>query len=317
MYNTALSAEAQKKQRLLANFADDIAPLKHYLDDPAVTDIYTIGSGEVIIERFSRPKEYSGFFLPPSKVEAIITTCASITGLSIDKNSVFPRVETVIPQPYKIRVTGLLPPNVENPEILFRVLPRQVYPLENYVREGRLKQADYTLICDTIKQRKNILVGGSTGTGKTTFTNAILKKMSEYTPNDRFLIVEDVQELLCPAHDTCGIVIHPRHADEAIRVAMRSNPNRIIFGELRYGQVADELLKAWNTGHSGNVSTIHADTSASMIRRVEDLLREVIPGTLPDVSQTIHLCVHLAKTPRGPVIDNVLRTSKEMPRSSQ
>jgi type IV secretion system protein VirB11 len=222
-----------------------------------------------------------------------------------------PKVETVIPTPYKIRVTGLLPPVVENPEVIFRVLPKTVFPLESYVQQGRLKKYDYEMICNTIKQRKNILVGGATGTGKTTFANAIIQKMVEYTPDDRHVIVEDVQELLCFAHDKSRLVLDPRHADMAIREAMRMNPKRIHFGEIRYGQVADELLKAWNTGHTGNVSTIHADSSSSTLTRIEDLIHEVIPGKVMNLSKVIHLCVHLEKSPTGPVIDEVLQTFED------
>ena len=142
-------------------------------------------------------------------------------------------------------------------------------------------------ICSYIRDRKNILIGGGTGSGKSTLTNAIIDKMTEYTPNDRFYIVEDVPELQCNAHDKTMISVNPVHAAEAVRTALRWTPDRIIFGEVRYGEVANELLKAWNTGHTGNVTTIHADSCASMLMRMEDLLREVIPGTIPKLSNTI------------------------------
>jgi type IV secretion system protein VirB11 len=104
------------------------------------------------------------------------------------------------------------------------------------------------------------------------------------------------------------LAVNPKHAPEAVRTAMRWLPNRIIFGEVRYGEVANELIKSWNTGHTGNITTIHADSSSMMLLRFEDLLREEIKGTIPDLTQTIHLCVHLTATNRGPVIDEVLPT---------
>jgi type IV secretion system protein VirB11 len=106
------------------------------------------------------------------------------------------------------------------------------------------------------------------------------------------------------------IAVNPRHAAEAVRTALRWTPDRIIFGEVRYGEVANELIKAWNTGHTGNVTTIHADSCSSMLVRMEDLLREEIKGTIPRLSATIHLCVHLTATPNGPIIDEVLPTSE-------
>jgi type IV secretion system protein VirB11 len=134
--------------------------------------------------------------------------------------------------------------------------------------------------------------------------------MTEYTPNDRFYIVEDVPELQCNARDKTMLSVNPRHAAEAVRTALRWTPDRIIFGEVRYGEVANELLKAWNTGHTGNVTTIHADSCASMLVRMEDLLREEIRGTIPRLSAAIHLCVHLTATPKGPVVDDVQPTSR-------
>jgi type IV secretion system protein VirB11 len=127
--------------------------------------------------------------------------------------------------------------------------------------------------------------------GKLILTNAILRKMVEYTPNDRFYIAEDVPELQCGAKDKTMIAVNPRHAAEAVRTALRWPPDRIIFGEARYGEVANELIKAWNIGHTGKVTTIHADSCASMLVRMEDLLREEIKGTIPQLSLTIHLCV--------------------------
>jgi type IV secretion system protein VirB11 len=111
-------------------------------------------------------------------------------------------------------------------------------------------------------------------------------------------------------HDKTMIEVKPKEAAEAVRTALRCDPDRIIFGEVRYGEVANELLKSWNTGHTGNITTIHADSSSSMILRFEALLREEIKGTIPNVASTIHLCVHLSSTPNGPVIDEVLPTSE-------
>jgi type IV secretion system protein VirB11 len=302
--------EAQKKRRLLDNFIDDIAPLRKHLDDPGVTDIFIGGGGEVILKIFGKGKVFTGEFVSPSKVRGIILSAAALLDKPLDPLGGVPKLEAVIPHPFNARLTGLLPPWVASPELAVRKPPKQIFPLEDYVEKGRLKQDEYDLVCRFIKERKNILVGGGTGSGKSTFTNAVLKKMVEYTPDDRFYIVEDVPELQCEARDKTQIEAHPKHAAEAVRTALRWTPDRIIFGEVRYGEVACELLKAWNTGHSGNVTTIHADSCASMLLRVEDLLREEIKGAIPDIAQTIHLCVHLAGAKNGPLVDEVLPTNK-------
>lgn len=306
---STFQADKEKKNRLVANFMSDISCIKKYLDDPLVTDIFILGSGEIVIKMFAKGKIFTGEMIPPSRVRGIILSAAALLDKVVDPVGGIPKLEAVIPPPYKARITGLLPPWVENPEVTFRKPPKEIFSLESYVENKRMTGEQYEMICDYIKQRKNILVGGGTGSGKSTITNAIIQKMTEYTPNDRFYIVEDVPELQCAAHDKTMIAVNPVHAAEAVRTALRWTPDRIIFGELRYGEVAYELIKSWNTGHTGNVTTIHADSCSSMLSRVEDLLREVIQGSIPKLSDSIHLCVHLTATKNGPVVDEVMPTN--------
>jgi type IV secretion system protein VirB11 len=299
-----------KAQRLYDNFFDDIAPLKKYLDDARVTDIFVGGSGEVIVKRFGEGKSFSGEFLRPESVQGIILSAAALLDKQIDPVGGLPKLEAVLPPPCSARITGLLPPWVARPELALRKPPAEVFPLEDYTAKGRMTEAQYQTVVSFIKKRKNILVGGGTGSGKSTFTNAVLKKMAEFSPDDRFYIVEDVQELRCEARDTTFVTVQPRHAAEAVRTALRWTPDRIIFGELRYGEVANELLKAWNTGHTGNVTTIHADSCATMLPRLEGLLREEIRGALPSLPSAVHLLVHLKATAKGPVVDEVKEVSE-------
>lgn len=302
----SLSNEAEKKQRIYNNFIEDMGILKDYLKDESVTDIKVTGTGEIILERLGKPKEFTGKYMQPAKVRGIIISAASMLQKDIDYSKDFPKLECVLPKPYNLRFTGLLPPAVDVPQIAMRRPPKRIFTLEEYLANGQLKKEWYDLICQYIKERKNILIGGSTGSGKTTFSNAILAKMVEYTPNDAFYIVEDVQELQCTAKDCTFIGVTRESAAEAVRTALRWTPNRIIFGEVRYGAVADELIKSWNTGHTGNFTTIHADSASSMLIRMEDILSEVIKGKLPDLTQVIHLCVHLTKSPQGRYIDEVM-----------
>lgn len=302
--------EKQKRIYQMKNFEEDMAAFKKYLDDPKVTDIFTGFDGEIIVKKFAEGKLFTGERLSHIRIRSIILSAASVLEKQIDPINGIPKLEAVIPPPYSARITGLLPPWVNYPQVVLRMPPKVIFPLENYVENDRLKADEYDLICRYIKQRKNILIGGPTGSGKSTFANALLKKMSEYTPDERFYIVEDVPELQLDTRDKTMIAVHPKHAAEAVRTALRWTPDRIIFGEVRYGEVANELLKSWNTGHSGNLTTIHAETAASMLGRFEDLLREEIKGVIPDVSKSIHMCIHLSVNHRGPYIDEVLLTEK-------
>ena len=239
------SAEGIKRKRLLDNFLDDISALRPFLDDPSVTDIFVVGTGEVIVKQFLKGKTFTGATLTPSRVTAIIKSAAALLGKTIDTALGIPKLEGVMPPPFKARITGILPPWVDAAELTFRKPPEGVFSLENYVEAGRLTQEQYALVCLCIRERKNILVGGGTGSGKTTFTNAVLRKMVDYTPDDRFYVVEDVPELRCGARDKTMLSVNPDQAVTAVQTALRWTPDRIIFGELRNGQVANELLKAW------------------------------------------------------------------------
>ena len=303
----AINAREEKSRRIYENFLEDLGIVKEYFEDKSITDIKIIGTGEIIVEKFAVGKIFTGKFLSPSQVKGIILSASHLLDQDIDYSTGLPKLECVLPKPYNLRFTGILPPAVANAEIAMRRPADRIFTLEDYRNNGQLQSDEYELICQYIKERKNILVGGSTGSGKTTFTNAILKKMTEYTPGDSFYIVEDVPELQCPAHDKTFLSVNRKCAAEAVRTALRWTPNRIIFGEVRYGEVADELIKSWNTGHTGNVTTIHADTASSMLLRLQDILAEVITGVLPDLTQVIHLCVHLKKRPgMSPLVDEVM-----------
>lgn len=299
--------QEEKAKRLYDNFLCDLGILREYFEDKSITDIKVVGTGQIIIEKFAVGKVFTGKYLSPEQVKGIILSASDMLKLPIDYSKGFPKLEATLPKPFNFRFTGLLPPVVESAEIAMRRPAARIFTLEEYVSNGQLQQDEYELICRYIKERKNILVGGSTGSGKTTFTNAIIRKMVEYTPEDSFYIVEDVPELQCSAVDKTFLSVTKYCAAEAVRTSLRWTPNRIIFGEVRYGEVADELIKSWNTGHTGNVTTIHADSANSMLLRLQDILAEVIKGVLPDLTQVIHLCVHLKKRPgNAPIVDEVM-----------
>ncbi|MBQ5847629.1 MAG: Flp pilus assembly complex ATPase component TadA, partial [Treponema sp.] len=172
----------------------------------------------------------------------------------------------------------------------------------------RISQDKYDLLVKHIKSRSNIVVGGETGSGKTTLLNAIIDKMREFTPDDRFYIVEDAGEIQCKAEDFVPIWAMGKDCLKAVGTALRCNVSRIIFGELRYGDVTNEVLKAWNSGHTGGITTIHANSALTMIARIRDLLREVIVGELPDVATSVQLLVHMIPTNNGPIVNEVVET---------
>ena len=130
------------------------------------------------------------------------------------------------------------------------------------------------VIQDAIREHRNILVVGGTGSGKTTLTNGIIAEMVRLTPEDRLVIMEDTAEIQCQAENA---VILRTSIDitmqQLLRATMRLRPDRIIVGEVR-GAEALALLKAWNTGHPGGIATLHANSADSGLVRLEQLIAE-------------------------------------------
>jgi type IV secretion system protein VirB11 len=289
----------------MENLLSDLKPVIPFFETKTVTNVYVYGDGRVQVDDFQTGIFDSGLFLTPAERMRIINSLASVSETPIDKWE-RPTLESIIPK-YDIRTTAIIPPWVESPEITFRRPADKVFTLEEYLRGGRVTQELFDKIVSHIEKRSNIIISGSTGSGKTTFTNACIEKMREFTPDDRFYIIEDTPELQCKSKNKTQLYIRKEQAVSAIQTALRWTPKRIIFGELRSGDVAVELLEAWNTGHPGNITTVHADSAASTVTRIEGLLRQKITGTLPNIGDAVQMVVHLTyRAGFGPVIDEAL-----------
>ena len=135
-----------------------------------------------------------------------------------------------------------------------------------------LKHAE--VIRAAVGARKNILVVGSTGSGKTTFVNACLDALAILTPHDRVISIEDTTELQCAVKNYLDLrAVGNVTMLDCLRACMRLKPTRIVVGEVR-GAEAHTLLKAWNTGHPGGMATVHANDAMSGLIRLESLVAE-------------------------------------------
>jgi type IV secretion system protein VirB11 len=130
------------------------------------------------------------------------------------------------------------------------------------------------IIRTAVRARKNILVVGSTGSGKTTLVNAILDAQARIAPNDRVISIEDTTELQCAVRNSVDLrAVGAVTMTDCLRACMRLKPTRIVVGEVRGGE-AHTLLKAWNTGHPGGAATVHANDALSGLSRLESLVAE-------------------------------------------
>jgi type IV secretion system protein VirB11 len=237
--------------------------------------------------------------LVPAEAERLLRLIASESGAELTAAS--PSLSAKLPPPYSARVQASIPPIVDAPTFALRKPARIVFSLEDYVERGILTDGQRDALLHAIETHQNILVGGGTGSGKTTFTNALLKCIAEGT-EDRVLIIEDTPELQCEAPNKVQVLTQPKTHSwrDAVMAAMRYRPDRILVGEVRDGS-ALELLKAWNTGHPGGIATIHANDTGAMLDRLCQLIEEIVyPAPRALVAQTVNVCVHLRRDKSHP-----------------
>lgn len=195
------------------------------------------------------------------------------------------------------RFSAQIPPLVEAPCFTIRKRARHLYTLQDYVDSQRLTDAQQQQLEALLQARANIVVVGGPGSGKTTFTNALLQAAVSHFPLHRFLLLEDVPELQCRAknHIAYQTSVQVSMA-QLVKMSLRMRPDHLIVGEIR-GAEALDLLKAWNTGCPGGLCTVHANGAREALQRLADLALEAgllhPPKTL--IAQTIDALVFVTR----------------------
>jgi type IV secretion system protein VirB11 len=205
-----------------------------------------------------------------------------------------PILETELPLDGS-RFEGITSPVVRRPVFAIRLRPKQIFTLDEYEEAEIITRKDDPLngtrkrgafaeevrglshaaiIRAAVAEKKNILVVGATGSGKTTLVNAILDELSQVAPCDRVVSIEDTTELQCTATNYVDLrAVGSVTMLDCLRACMRLKPTRIVVGEVR-GAEAHTMLKAWNTGHPGGAATVHANDALSGLIRLESLVAE-------------------------------------------
>lgn len=278
--------------------------IRQAMDDPTVVEVMLNPDGTVWTDRLGKGMEY---LCDMSEVQALqmLGTIAHMLGTVINVRN--PRVEGELPGDGS-RVEGVIPPLVLRPSFNIRKKASSVFPLSQYVETGRAQPEDMEILRKAILTRKNILVVGGTGTGKTTFVNAIINEMKLLTPQHRLVILEDTAELQC----TMDNYVAMRSNDEVsmqdlLKITMRQRPDRIIVGEVR-GKEALDMVKAWNTGHPGGVCTVHANDARAGLLRIEQLISEVSETPMRElIGEAIDVVAFLVRDPKiGPKLAELI-----------
>ena len=241
------------------------------LVDPAIVEIMQNPDGSLWLERSGEGRKCAGEVIAPDQAERIVRLVASLSGFDATREQ--PIVSAELPIGGQ-RFEGLLPPVVKTPSFAIRNHAASIFTLDDYVDAGSISPSNASALKQAIEMRKNILIVGGTGSGKTTLANACLEVVAR--SGDRVLILEDTRELRCAARDCVALRTQPFvRMGDLVRSTLRLRPDRIIVGEVRGGEALD-LLKAWSTGHPGGIATVHANSAADGLDRLEQLVGEVV-----------------------------------------
>jgi P-type conjugative transfer ATPase TrbB len=297
---------AQEKDNRIYNMLySSFGPIiRDLLQDHDVIEIMLNPDSSLWVDRLSSGRGKTAHTISPEDAERILRIVSSQVGSVC--NAEHPILSAELPG-CGSRFQGVFPPIVENPTFSIRKKAIMVYTLHDYVQQGIMTGAFAGIIQDAVKQKENILIIGGTGSGKTTLANAVLHEISRY--EDRIIIIEDTLELQCHVKDYVSLRTKDGTADMTalLKATLRLRPDRIVVGEVRGGE-ALALLKAWNTGHPGGLSTVHANGPRQGLVRIEQLVQEVAPAVPKGlIADAIDLLVFIQRHGTGRRVSEICR----------
>lgn len=248
--------------------------LQELLDDAGITEIMINGYRDIFVEEDGQLRKVDKAFVSKERLEDVIQQMVSTANRRV--NEAEPIVDSRLPDGSRINVI-LAPIAMNGPVVTIRKFPKSPVTMEQLIGWGSITEEVAVFLKVLVVAGYNIFVCGGTGSGKTTFLNAL----SNYIPADeRVITIEDSAEL--QLKNIANLVsLETRNANaegengitirDLIKTALRARPDRIIVGEIR-GKEALDLLQAFNTGHDGSMSTGHANSPADMLSRIETMV---------------------------------------------
>ena len=275
--------------------------LQDLIDRDQITEIMINGPERIFIEKGGGLTPYQGTFSSKEKLEDVIQQIVSACNRVVNES--VPIVDARLPGGARVHV--VLPPIALNgPIMTIRRFPDRPIGMEDLLRFGSLSPEIAAFLSRLVRAGYNIFVSGGTGSGKTTFLNA----MSAFIPGDeRIITIEDNAELQI-LHIANLVRLEARNANvegeneisirDLIRASLRMRPDRIIVGEVRGGEAID-MIQAMNTGHDGSMSTGHANSAEDMLSRLETMVLMgmdlPVPAIRGQIAAAIDIIVHLGR----------------------
>jgi pilus assembly protein CpaF len=288
-----------------------LRPIEPFLLDKEVSEIMGNPDSTWYVEREGRMHRQASVSFDSDSLRTGLEVIANNLGKRLDEDN--PRLQAQLPD--GSRIAAWIPPLVNPaPALSIRKFTSSHYTMDDLIARGSLTQPLAELLSEQIRSGKTLLISGGTGTGKTT----LLRILAESIPNDeRIVVIEDTPELqirkpnLVAAASQTNTFKTEVSFDLLLKDALRFRPDRIILGEVR-GVEARTLLDSFNTGHSGSLATIHANSAAKALRRFANLvLRSHQQSTYEDIEaeigEAVDFVIHVERQPDRRVISEVIR----------
>jgi Flp pilus assembly CpaF family ATPase len=296
------------RARIVKEIADEalgLGPLEELLVDPEVTDILVNNKDQIYVERRGKLELTTKKFLSNDQVRAVIERIVAPLGRRIDEST--PMVDARLPD--GSRVNAIIPPlSLKGPSLSIRKFAQIRYTQDDLVRFSSLTPEMAQFIRGCVLARKNILISGGTGSGKTTMLNIV----SAFIPEgERIVTIEDAAELRLAQEHWVSLESRPTNVEgkgqitirDLFRNALRMRPDRIVIGECRGAETLD-MLQAMNTGHDGSLSTVHASSPKDVISRLDSMVlmsgvELPIHAIREMVASAIHVVLHTSRMSDG------------------
>lgn len=275
--------------------------LQRFVDDPAVTEIMINGMDNIFIERNGKISEIEDRFSSMEKLRDVIQQIVS--GCNRVVNEMTPIVDARLSNGSRVNI--VLPPVALNgPIITIRRFPDKPINMDSLIDKGSISAEAAELLINMVKAKYNIFISGGTGSGKTTFLNALSGYISD---DERVITIEDSAELQLQGIKNL-VRLETRNSNmegcseisirDLIKSSLRMRPDRIVVGEVR-GAEAIDMLQCLNTGHDGSMSTGHANSAKDMLARLENMVLMGVELPLAAIKQQIasglDIIVHLGR----------------------
>lgn len=278
-----------------------LKPIEHLILDPDISEIMVNAGSHIFIEKQGQLAPVPGITISEQALCAAVKNIARRLGDDISEAK--PILDSRLPD--GSRVAAVLPPcSIDGITLTIRKFNTRHFTMDDLIENGTLNAAVADCLRKRISNRQNILISGGTGTGKTTLLNIL----ADFIPNDeRILLIEDTAELNVRKSNL--VRFETRHEQsglpaitirDLLKAALRHRPDRIIVGEVRGGEAFD-LLQALNTGHSGSLCTLHANSARQAIARFADCVLQSgveLPhrAIMANIGNSVDLIIHITRT---------------------